>query len=451
MVNQSSFNILNSCLNVKVYVETYGCALNKADTEIILGILTKKGMEIVDSIDKATIIIVNTCGVKSPTEFKILKRLRKLKNCSKPIIVAGCLPKIDLEKIKEILPDYAAILGPDSYEKLPEIILQILNGQRGIIDLEGNPLPRLTLPSVKTHPTIGIVPISQGCLGNCSYCAVKFARGRLISYSPEDILKRVRQLLLEGCKEIWITAQDTAVYGFDIGYSLPQLLEDLVKIPYEYRIRVGMMNPTHLKQIVGDLIKVYKSPKIYKFIHIPVQSGSNKILRRMNRKYTVEEFKALIELLKVSLPKLTLSTDIIVGFPGETEEDFQETVKLLEEIQPDITNVSRFSVRPRTEVEKMDGKLPGWEIKERSRKISKIVRKISLQRNLRWIGYVGEALVSEIGIKGGFIARNFAYKPIVIDSGYVTLGSFVKVKVVDASVTHLVGKIVENKIKLIFQ
>ena len=444
MVNQSSFNILNSCLNVKVYVETYGCALNRADTEIILGILTKRGVKIADSIDDANMIIVNTCGVKSPTEFKILKRLRKLKNSSKPIIVAGCLPKINLEKIKEVLPDYAAILGPDSYEKLPEIISQIINGQRGIIDLEGSPLPRLALPYIKTHPTIGIVPISQGCLGNCSYCAVKFARGRLISYSPEEIVKRVKQLLLEGCKEIWITAQDTAAYGFDIGYGLPQLLEDLVKIPYKYRIRVGMMNPAHLKQIVDDLIEVYKSPKIYKFIHIPVQSGSNKILRKMNRKYTVEEFKEIVELLKASLPKLTLSTDVIVGFPGEGEEDFQETVKLLEEIQPDITNVSRFSVRPRTEVEKMNGKLPGWKIKERSRKISKIVRKISLERNLRWIGYVGDALISERGIKGGFIARNFAYKPIVINSRHLTLGSFVKVKVVDASITHLVGKLVKD-------
>ena len=162
----------------------------------------------------------------------------------------------------------------------------------------------------------------------------------------------------------------------------------------------------------------------------------------MNRRYTIEEFKELVKLLRTSLPKLTLSTDVIVGFPGETEEDFQETIKLLEDIQPDITNVSRFAVRPRTEAEKMNGKLPGWKIKERSRKVSKIVRKISLQRNLEWIGYVGETLVSEIGIKGGFVARNFAYKPIIINSNETTLGSFVKVKIVDANITHLVGKIV---------
>ena len=442
MVSQKNFDGNCNYLNMKIYVETYGCALNKADTEVILGILTKRGIRVVDSVDDATIIIVNTCGVKAPTEFKILKRLKELRKLSKPIIVAGCLPKINLEKIKETLPDYAAILGPDSYESLPEIILQIMSGQKGIINLNGKPLSRLTLPSVRTHPVIGIVPISQGCLGNCSYCAVKFARGRLISYSPEDIVKKVKQLLLEGCKEIWLTAQDTAVYGIDIGYSLPQLLEDLVELPYEYRIRVGMMNPAYLKQIVDELIEVFKSPKIYKFLHIPVQSGSNRILKKMNRKYTIEEFKELVKLLRTSLPKLTLSTDVIVGFPGETEEDFQETIKLLEEVQPDITNVSRFAVRPRTEAEKMSGKLPGWKIKERSRKVSKIVRKISLQRNLEWIGYVGEALVSEIGIKGGFVARNFAYKPIIINSNETTLGSFVKVKIVDANITHLVGKIV---------
>ncbi|RLJ05309.1 MAG: threonylcarbamoyladenosine tRNA methylthiotransferase, partial [Candidatus Aenigmatarchaeota archaeon] len=124
---------------MKIYVETYGCALNKADTEVILGILTKRGIRVVDSVDDATIVIVNTCGVKAPTEFKILKRLRELRKLSKPIIVAGCLPKINLEKIKETLPDYAAILGPDSYESLPEIILQIMSGRKGIINLNGKP------------------------------------------------------------------------------------------------------------------------------------------------------------------------------------------------------------------------------------------------------------------------------------------------------------------------
>lgn len=432
----------NDYSNIRVYVETYGCALNKADTEVMLGILVKNGVEVADSIDDANIIIVNTCGVKLPTETKILRRLRELRNFSKPIIVAGCLPKISLEKIKKVLPDYAAILGPDSYEKLPEIIPRILNGQRGIISLDEDFLPRLTLPSVKTHPTIGIVPISQGCLGNCSYCAIKLARGRLKSYHPEEIVEKVRQLLQEGCREIWLTAQDTAVYGIDIGYSLPELLREVENLPFKFKIRIGMMNPAYLKQIIDDLIKVFKSPKIYNFLHIPVQSGSNNILEKMNRNYTVEEFKALIEVLKNSFPKLTLSTDVIVGFPGETEEDFQETIKLLEEIQPDIINVSRFAVRPRTEAEKMNEVLPGWKIKERSRKVSKIVRKISLQRNFRWIGYVGEALISEKGVKGGFIARNFAYKPIVVYSEKNILGTFAKIKVVDVKITYLVGEIV---------
>ena len=432
----------NNQSNIRVYVETYGCALNKADTEIMLGILVKNGVEVVNSIDDANIIIVNTCGVKLPTETKILRRLGELRNFSKPIIVAGCLPKISLEKIKKVLPNYAAILGPDSYEKLPEIVFQIINGRRGIISLDNDFLPRLTLPSVKMHPTIGIVPISQGCLGNCSYCAVKLARGRLKSYSPEEIVEKVRKLLQEGCKEIWLTAQDTAVYGIDIGYNLPELLKEVEKLPFKFKIRVGMMNPAYLTQIIEKLIEVFKSPKIYKFLHIPVQSGSNDVLERMNRNYTVEEFRALVKLLRNSFPKLTLSTDVIVGFPGETEKDFQETIKLLEEVRPDITNVSRFAVRPRTEAEKMSEVLPGWKIKERSRKISKIVRKISFQRNLEWLSYVGEALISEKGIKGGFIARNFAYKPIVVYSKENILGTFVKVKVVDAKVTYLVGEIV---------
>jgi MiaB/RimO family radical SAM methylthiotransferase len=207
-----------------------------------------------------------------------------------------------------------------------------------------------------------------------------------------------------------------------------------------FYIRVGMMTPNQALEILDDLIEAYRSPRVFKFLHLPVQSGSDEILRRMRRRYTVEEFKHIVSQFRGKHPELTLSTDIICGFPGETEEEFQETLRLLEVVKPDVLNISRFWPRPGTEAAEMEGQLHGRETKRRSRILTELWRRLSLESGARWIGWRGEALIDEHGRHGTLVARNYAYRPIVV-KGPARLGDFLRLEITEARVGYLLGEI----------
>jgi MiaB-like tRNA modifying enzyme len=249
----------------------------------------------------------------------------------------------------------------------------------------------------------------------------------------------VRQAIKNGCKELWVTSQDNGCYGRDIGANLPQLLNEIVKIKEKFFVRVGMMNPLHVKPILDDLINAYKNQKIFKFLHLPVESGSDKILKDMRRGYRVKDFKEIVEKFRRELIQLTLSTDIIVGYPTEKEADFQKTLNLIKEIKPDIVNISKFGPRTKTEAAKLKQLSPKI-VKERSKKLFEIVRGISMKNNKKWLGWEGEVLVDEIGKENSYMARNFAYKPIVIKNKEEILGNFVKVKIIETKSNYLVGE-----------
>jgi MiaB-like tRNA modifying enzyme len=285
---------------------------------------------------------------------------------------------------------------------------------------------------------VHIAPIASGCLGSCSYCIVKRARGNITSFPAEAILDDARAALESGCSEIWVTAEDTAAYGWD-GVELPGLLEGLSGLPGRYYIRVGMMTPNQAIPILDDLIEAYRSERVFKFIHIPIQSGSDEVLRRMGRRYTVNDYRGLVARFREEIPLLSVSTDIICGFPGETEDQFEESMRLVEETRPDVLNISRFWPRPGTEAASMDGQLHGRITKERSRRLSRLWRDLSLEGNLRWVGWEGEALVDEAGKSGGMVARNIAYKPIVLKDP-VRVGDFVEVRVTEAMRGYLIGE-----------
>jgi MiaB/RimO family radical SAM methylthiotransferase len=252
-------------------------------------------------------------------------------------------------------------------------------------------------------------------------------------------VKEVKKAVLEGCKEIWLTSLDSGCYGFDFGSNLAKLLEEICKIEGKFFIRVGMMNPLHAKKILDELIKAYENEKIFKFLHLPLQSGSNRILSLMRRGYSSEDFLEIVERFRKAFPQLSLSTDLIVGFPSETEEDFELTLKLIEKVRPSVVNISKFGARPGTEAKKMK-ELDAKTINERSFWLSKIVKEISLKENEKWIGWKGEVLVDEIGKRNSFVGRNFAYKPIVLKSEEKIFGNFVEVEVKDARENFLVGK-----------
>lgn len=424
----------------KIYIETFGCSLNLSDTEFLAGELLKKGFTI-SNFEEADIIIVNTCAVKEPTERKVLNYLRRIDKLGKAKIIAGCLPKINLDAVKKAIPSFNLIITPSAYPRISEVIELVSKGVKGLI-FDDNIQPPL-FRGFQVKRKIGIIPIAYGCLSECSYCCVRLARGRLRSYSLNQVIEYASNLVSKGCVELWLTAQDTAAYGFDINTDLSQLITAVNMIPGDFKVRVGMMNPKNAYRILPSLVEAFSGDKIYKFIHIPVQSGDNEILEKMNRGYTVEVFKEIIDKFREKHSNITVSTDIIVGFPGESERQFENSLKLVEVVQPDIVNISRYGDRPGAYSINLPGKLKGSIIKKRSRILTELVHSVSLERNSKWLNWTGEVTVVEEAPRNGYIARNYAYKPIFLKTSSVKIGEKHLIRVVDYKPGYLIGEMLE--------
>jgi threonylcarbamoyladenosine tRNA methylthiotransferase CDKAL1 len=421
----------------RVYVKSFGCSANLADGEIIAGCLSKAGFKVVDDPQDAEILLYNTCAVKSPTENRVIDILRKAPK-DKRLIVTGCLPLINFGRLKNEV-EFDGVAGPAPGAKIVEILRRVVAGEK-VVYLGGVSKPSLCLPRIPVNRVVSIVPINYGCLGNCSYCCVRFARGRLRSYLIDEIVGRVKQDLVSGVKEVWLTSQDTACYGKDVGASLAGLLRRICEIEGDFFVRVGMMNPDHVMEMLDELVEAYNCGKVFKFLHLPVQSGDDTVLELMNRRYTVEEFKRIVQAFREEIPRLTLSTDVICGFPGESRKAFEQTKKLMREVQPDIVNVSKFFSRPRTPAEKMVS-LPPKEVKMRSKEVAELSKRISFEKNRAWMGWEGTALFDERGKGESWMGRNFAYKPVVVKAGESLVGNFVQVRVVNAFSTYLEAEV----------
>jgi MiaB-like tRNA modifying enzyme len=425
----------------KIFLISFGCASNLADSEIMKGLLAKK-FKLVEKPEESDLIIINTCVVKTPTEKRMISKIKEFTEKGKPLIVAGCMPKTEKEIIEKINPK-ASLIGPNSIEKIVEASELTLKGEK-VVFLKDLRKPKLCLPRIQKNKIIRIIQIAEGCAWRkCKYCIVKLARGKIFSYPLELIKKEAEQAIKEGNREIWLTSQDTSSYGFESGnLKLPLLLKEICKIEGKFFVRVGMMNPLFTKRILDDLIEAYKNEKIFKFLHLPIQSFSEKVLEDMGRGYKPQDALEIIEKFYKTFPDLTFSTDIIVGFPSESEEDFEQTLKFIEKFKPDIVNISKFGPRPKTEAAKMK-ELPSAIVRKRSKEAFELTRKISLEKNQKWLGWEGECLIDEKGLKKGtFIARNFAYKPIIIKSKKNLLGSFKKIRITEAKSNYLVGEII---------
>jgi len=429
-------------MRMRVFVKSYGCSANLADSEVLLGCLLEAGYEQVNSILEADIVIVNSCAVKGPTENRIIAQLRNLPK-NKKVIVAGCLPVINFERLlREIRFD--GLIGPAAGDTIVAVIQRIIKGET-VIDL-GNALdskPDLSLPSKRSNPVISAIPVNYGCLGSCTYCCVVFARGNLRSYSIPDVVNRVKKDLRTGTKEFWITSQDVGCYGKDIGTDIVELLQTLSNINGTFFLRLGMINPNMVLPVIDDLIAIFQNPKIFKFLHLPVQSGDDFILKKMNRFYSIQQFKDIIAKFRSAIPEITIATDVICGFPGESLTDFSNTLQLLRDVKPDIINVSKFFSRPKTKAKKMKDNLVDLkEIKRRTTEAANLARLISIERNKNWKGWIGDVLIDEIGkIPSSWIGRNFAYKPVVVKSLDNLLGKTLKIKIETTFPTYLSAKI----------
>ncbi len=408
--------------------------MNRSDSQIMESLLKKAGWIEVDRPEEADVLILNTCNVKTPTEQRMIHRARVLSKYG-PLIAAGCMAKSQPELLR---PFSKVLIAPRSINSIVEAALLAIEGRKGeFLDWR-----RLDKASYARDPLglIGIVPIAEGCLGSCTYCITKLARGGLTSFPKDSILDRVRDFLRKGAVEIWLTAEDTGVYGWDVGTDLPDLLRDVISIEGEFRIRVGMMTPSSALKIADRLLDSLESPKIYKFFHLPVQSGSNRILRLMGRDYTAEDFVSLVKLIRGRYEDSTISTDVIVGFPGETEEDFNQTLRLLEEVQPDVVNLSRFGPRPKTKAALLP-QLPVNVIKRRSKEAAELIEEIKEKRNERFLGREFVVLASEATPKG-IQGRTPSYKPVAL--GEVDLGYFYDVVVEDFRGNYLIGRVIRR-------
>jgi MiaB-like tRNA modifying enzyme len=426
----------------RILLLNYGCAVNRAEGEVMAGVLASHGFMLVDDEAEADLVVVNTCGVKTPTENKILHRIRAISS-DKKVVVAGCLPKIvGVEKILQTR-SVEGVLGPALGEEIIKAVQTVLRGGR-YISPDGGTFNNL-LPCRRENPAIRRIVISQGCLGSCSYCATRFARGKLRSYSIEEIISVIRESVIDGVREIWLSSQDNSVYGLDRNSNIAELLMRICNENGTFLARIGMMNPMGVLKYLNSIIEALKNRRFFKFIHIPLQSGSDRILKDMNRTYSVEDFMEIVRRLRKEIPKISIETDFIVGYPTESEEDFKKTLKVMEETKPDFINISKFYARPRTSASKLPP-LSTKIIAERSRIISRLALRIKEERNALWVGWEGPALVDESGsVPGSLIARNIYYKPIVIRS-IVKLGSFIHVRVISYKPNFLIGEVLEDSL-----
>jgi len=415
---------------VRVAIETYGCTMNQADSDIMRGLISKY-FELSD-VENADVVVINSCGVIEYTERKIIRRMKELKSLGKKIVLAGCLSRISKEAVE--LAD--SVVSPDNLDK----IVDAINSNSKVLFVERRSIDKAKLHDVKCRlreNAIAIVSISEGCLGSCSFCATRIARGRLKSFSIDAIVNEVKKAVEMGFKEIQLTSQDTGAYGLDMGeYKLPELLNRISKIDGDFRVRVGMMNPHHAAKILDDLINSFSNDKIYKFIHVPVQSGDNKVLEHMKRNHTVEDFVEVVDRFRKEFDDVMVSTDIIVGYPTESEESFWKSYELIKNVKPDIVNITRFSPRPNTPASKLRD-IPGWIKKERSRILTKLCREIGYENNKKFIGKRFRVLITKHGKNGTMLSRTNSYRPVVTTG---ELGRFKDVEIIDCTFNYLISK-----------
>jgi tRNA A37 methylthiotransferase MiaB len=380
-----SQDLLDALRGRSIFIETYGCRYNFGDTAKLVEILRHHGGTIVENPDDAEAIIINTCTVVGPTERRMLRRLAGFRDHD--LYVTGCMPKVQREAILAVCSP--TIILPETIHDLYRFVGTVAGGG------------------------IGIVQLAQGCAGRCTYCITRFARGPLKSFTKEEILAQVQAFVRAGTCEIQLTAQDVSAWGMDTGSSLPELLVALDKIPGHHRIRVGMMNPATVKGQINDLVDAFAGDHIFRFIHLPVQSGSDTVLTRMGRGYTVAEFEEIVRSFHDRYAGITVATDMIVGFCGETESDFTASLDLIRRVKPAKVNVTRYSRRPFTPLAR-EKDYPDSVKKDRSRSMNSVAEEVYASINAGRIGMTVPFMVTETLRKGSVMARSPEYTGIVI-------------------------------------
>ncbi len=415
------------------HIETYGCTSNRGESRAIERALRDGGHRPADGPADADVAILNSCTVVEKTERNMLRRAAELdEETPGDLVVTGCMALAQGDEFREAGID-AEVLHWD------EVPAHVLNGECPTHTPDTEPI---------LDGVVGILPIARGCMSNCSYCITKFATGRVDSPSVEENVEKARALVHAGAKEIRVTGQDTGVYGWDTGdRKLPELLDRICDIDGEFRVRLGMANPGGIHGIHDELADVFaRNEKLYDFIHAPVQSGSDGVLADMRRQHRVEKFREVVAAFDDRLDHWTLSTDFIVGFPTEDDEDHERSMRLLEEVRPEKINVTRFSKRPGTDAADMKG-LGGTIKKERSKAMSALKMEVVGEAYEAMVGERYEVLVVEEGTGDSVKCRDPAYRQVIVrnagDRG-VEVGDLLTVEVTSHNTVYAFGNPVDR-------
>lgn len=379
----------------KVYVEGMGCALSRADATGLAGILKSAGYNIVEGEDQADLIIINGCTVREASDLKLREKIAKFKAAGKEVVVTGCTAEAN--------PYAAGKASLLPLSKRGEFFAQL-----GVAEPE--------IPSLVPPPPGGpvyIMPIGTGCGGNCSYCATKLARGRIASYSSRAIISTVQKAVERGAVEVDLTAVEINSWGKDAGQKFPDLLRSVSELKGDFMVRVGMINPRSLLDWLDDLLDAFSGEKVFKFFHIPIQSFSDDVLKGMERDYTISEVSEILRAVRRRYPDASVHTDIIAGFPGETEDDFEETVKALKSHSFDKVNVARFSPRPLTKAASMKGQVAEGEKKRRTEILTTLWKQEALKINSRYLNRRVTCMVTERNASAA-LGRTVNYKQVVM-------------------------------------
>ncbi|KAL1495882.1 hypothetical protein AB1Y20_014526 [Prymnesium parvum] len=423
-----------------IWVKTYGCSHNHSDSEYMCGLLAQYGYRLVGDELKgsADLWLVNSCTVKNPSQEHLASDVRRAKAANKPIVVAGCVSQAepDLEFIAGL-----SIVGVQQIGRVVEVVRQALEGNT--VRLLGKAeRPELELPKIRKNRLVEIIACNTGCLGACTYCKTVHARGRLGSYPPAALASRVRTALSEGVVEVWLTSEDTGAYGRDIGSSMPELMQTLLEaLPDGCMLRVGMTNPPYMLQHLDAIVRLLRHPRCYAFLHIPVQSGSNAVLTEMNREYTVEQFYQVAEKLLSEVPDMTIATDIICGFPGETEQDHAQTLAMLDRFRFPVVNISQFYPRPGTPAARMK-RVPTHVVKERSREVSAFFASYTSHEHL--LDSKQQVLVTDIASDGKhYVAHTKGYVQVLLAAHASLMGATALVRVTEVAKFYVRGHVLE--------
>lgn len=408
------------------YIETYGESHYCSDSEQMAGLLQQARFEPKEKIDDADIIIVNTHQVRKSAVDSFLTKLNDMKQKYpyKMILVTGCIPQVEPERFKN-----CTLIGMRQFHHIVEAVEEMLH-HNVVTMLDMDEMPPLDLPKIRKNPFLEMIPLTRESFRVAKVGSkIKPMYRSMDSYPKADVVKVATKAVNEGVKKIWLTSQNIAGYGLDIDTTLPHLLQELLQIPGDFKIRLDRCHPAHLKKIKKDLFPLFAHKKMFKFIHLLIQSGSNTVLKEMYPGNTKDDFTSLVQELWQIEPHLTLMTDIKVGYPTETEDDFWETLNLVRFLNPDAITISPFVAKPNTLAASLPP-LPEKEVQRRVTVLREIHQNISTLRNERWIGWEGSILIDEQGIQPKeWIGHNEYYKPVIIEGEY-TIGDEVRIKII---------------------